>query len=165
MPARRYRPKPRDEVRRNMAAIRSRDNKTEAALGRALHAMGLRYRKYRADLPGRPDLVFPAARVAVFVDGDYWHGRLLVEGGRKSLAAKLRRLPPESRRYWRDKFTRRVARDAAVTAALEHDGWRVIRHWESDVKADVDAAARAIADEVRRLTPPRAPVRLTTPPD
>lgn len=161
MPPQRYRPRPRDDVRRNMAAIRSKNNKTEAALGRALHALGLRYRKYRADLPGRPDLVFPASRVAVFVDGDYWHCRLLVERGALALVAKLRRLPPESRRYWRDKFTRRVARDAAVTAALEQDGWLVIRRWESDVKADVGATAHAIAHAVRGRTPRPAGPRTT----
>ena len=63
----RYRPKPRDEVARNMAAIRSHENRTEAALRRAVHALGLRYRKYAHHLPGKPDILFPSARLAVSV--------------------------------------------------------------------------------------------------
>lgn len=139
-----------------MAAIRSAENRTEVALRRALHARGLRYRKYATHLPGRPDLVFAGPKVAVFVDGDYWHARVLVEGGLRALAARLRRLPPEARGYWREKFTRRLARDRAVTAELEAVGWCVVRLWESDVKADLGAAVEAVAGHVARR---RSPLR------
>lgn len=153
MATHRYRPKPRDEIRRNMGAIRSSENRTEAALRRALHGLGLRYRKYRVDLPGKPDIVFPTARVAVFVDGDYWHCRLLAENGARALAARLRRLPVENRRYWREKFTRRVERDREVTDALAGHGWLVLRYWESDVKKNVAAVADAVAARVRSRMP------------
>lgn len=145
-----YRPKPRDEVARNMSAIRSGENRTEVALRRALYALGLRYRKYANRLPGRPDLVFRRSRVVVFVDGDYWHARELVEGTGTALRRRLRRLPEESRKYWLKKFRYRVGRDREVTELLRRDGWTVIRLWESDVRRDVDSAARRIATKINQ---------------
>jgi DNA mismatch endonuclease, patch repair protein len=141
-----YRPKPASKISRNMAAIRSTGNAVETALRRALHSRGLRFRKYRADLPGRPDIVFPRSRVAVFVDGDYWHCRVLVEQGPEALEATLR---TPSRDYWRDKFHRRVERDRQVTAALQGQGWLVLRYWESDVKKSIDLTAEKISRVVR----------------
>src|SRR5262245_57020156 len=103
-----YKPKSRDEIRRNMSAIRSSENQTESALRRSLHTLGFRFRKYGKNLLGKPDLVFPSSPVLVFVDGDYWHARDLVEGTGSALYKRLRRLSPESRRYWRNKFRCRV---------------------------------------------------------
>lgn len=144
-----YRPKPREEVRRNMSAIRSRDNRVEGALRRALHRMGLRYRKYRHDLPGRPDIVFSRERIAIFVDGDYWHCRVLREEGPKAFYASLKTPTPESRHYWIMKFERRVEIDRGVNDALREAGWLVIRLWESDVKPDIHGAAERLADVIR----------------
>jgi DNA mismatch endonuclease, patch repair protein len=129
-----------------MSAIRSTENAVELALRRAVHARRLRYRKYRSDLPGKPDMVFPRDRVVVFVDGDYWHCRTLVEQGSQALEATLR---TPTRDYWRDKFHRRVTRDREVTAALRAAGWEVLRFWESDVKQDVEGVAERIAQVVR----------------
>jgi DNA mismatch endonuclease, patch repair protein len=143
----RYRPKPRDEIARNMAAIRSTENRTETALRKRLHALGLRYRLYARDLPGRPDIVFPSSRVAVFVDGDYWHCRILVENGLAALKASLR---TASRNYWLAKFQHRVSRDVEVTMTLRQMGWLVIRLWESDVKRDTAKAAARVERAVRR---------------
>lgn len=148
-----YRPKPRDEVRRNMSAIRSWENRTEAQLRRALHALGLRYRKYRSNVLGRPDIVFQASRVAVFLDGDYWHARELVEGRGAILEKRLRRLPVRAREYWRAKFRGRVQRDAEVTQQLRDAGWLVLRFWESDVRANPRPAVRKIAASVKRRRP------------
>lgn len=130
-----------------MSAIRSVANKTEVALARELHALGFRYRKY-GQVFGKPDLVFRIERVAVFVDGDYWHGRLLVERGRRALQVAFSRLNPAAREYWLTKFTRRVARDIEVTTALRAQGWRVIRLWESDVKRDIAGSAARIGRAV-----------------
>ena len=142
-----YRPKPPDQIRRNMAAIRSAENKTEAAVRRALHAMGLRYRKYVAGLVGRPDIVFPTERVAVFIDGDYWHGRLLREQGVEAVESYYR--SREQRGYWVAKMQRNVSRDDFVSDALRAEGWRVLRYWESDAKRDPAAVAKRIARVVR----------------
>ena len=136
-----YRPKSKAVIARNMSAIRSRGNRTETALRKLIHRMGYRYRKYAKHLPGKPDFVFPAEKVAVFVDGDYWHGRLLRE---KGVEAVRERMKTSNKTYWIDKFRRNTRRDTQVTNALEREGWAVVRLWESDVKRDLDAAAREV---------------------
>jgi DNA mismatch endonuclease, patch repair protein len=144
--ARKYNPKPADEIRRNMSAIRSKNNRTEVALRKRLHALGHRYALHVNDLPGRPDLVFKAAKVAVFIDGDFWHARTLRERGLSALKSSLR---TAKRDYWLEKFTRRIARDDAVTQALRDNGWLVIRLWESEVKSDLEAAVKRISRMIR----------------
>lgn len=124
-----------------MSAIRSKDNKVETALRRELHSRGLRYRKYSTIIAGKPDIAFASARVAVFVDGDFWHCRTLREGGQRALEKTLT-MP--TRAYWLEKFTRNVARDDWVTSWLEKEGWKVLRYWESDVEADLSKTASAI---------------------
>jgi DNA mismatch endonuclease (patch repair protein) len=146
-PSTKRRPKHRDEIARNMSAIRSRDNRTESQLRRVLHGMGFRYRKYSPGLIGRPDIVFPTEKVAVFVDGDYWHGRMVREGGIETLH---RYYTSKQQTYWVAKLSRNVARDDRVTAELQALGWKVLRFWEGDIKKDVAPAARHIAATVRR---------------
>jgi DNA mismatch endonuclease, patch repair protein len=135
-----------------MSAIRSTNNLTETALRKRLHAMGLRYRKYVSGLPGRPDIVFTKVKIAVFVDGDYWHGRPIVERGWEQYEKQLK---TANRDYWINKMKRNLARDQQVRRSLEENGWFVLRLWESDVKRDLDQAARLIAltIELRRATP------------
>lgn len=133
-----------------MSAIRSHGNRTESAVRKALHRMGLRYRKYASDLAGRPDIVFTRAKVAVFIDGDYWHARILREKGLAALEMSMR---TKSRDYWIDKFQRRVKRDEEVTRTLSEAGWLVLRFWESDVQRSVNDTTEEIAKAVRsRLT-------------
>ncbi|WP_325307531.1 very short patch repair endonuclease [Longimicrobium sp.] len=141
-----HRPKAPEEIRRNMAAIRSSGNKTEQALAKTLHRMGLRYRKYAPGLPGRPDIVFPRSKVVVFVDGDYWHGRLLREQGMEAVEQRMKGV---NIGYWKEKFARNMKRDDEVTAKLRTMGWTVIRLWESDVKRNVNGAADIVAKAVR----------------
>lgn len=129
-----------------MSAIRSTGGKTEVALRSLLHRRGLRFRKNHAKLIGKPDIVFPGARVAVFIDGDYWHARVLREKGPEALYARIK---TANRDYWIDKFTRRVKRDDEVTAVLQEDGWTVLRFWESDVRGDLEGVADAIEEGVR----------------
>ena len=141
-----YRRKPREEIRRNMAAIRSRENLTEVSLRKRVHSMGLRYRKYRRDLPGCPDFVFVQDKVAVFIDGDYWHGRLLIESGPAALRRSLR---TPNKRYWIEKLKTNVIRDREATRALQRKGWRVLRYWESDVRKDIERFARRVCAAVQ----------------
>lgn len=142
-----YKPKSAEEIRRNMSAIRSTGGKTEVALRSMLHRRGLRFRKNYAKLPGRPDIVFIRARVAVFIDGDYWHARVLRERGPAALEESMK---TANRAYWIEKFTKRVERDDDVTATLEDDGWTVVRLWESEVRTNLEAAVETIARSVRR---------------
>lgn len=133
-----------------MRVIRGRENRAEVSLRKALWRKGLRYRIYARDLIGKPDVVFIRSRVAVFVDGDYWHGRALREGGPKHLREVIR---GERFEYWRERFQRNMDRDDRVTSSLREQGWTVIRLWESEILADVDRAAQFVE---KRITLARA---------
>lgn len=114
--------------------------KLERRVRSALHRKGLRFRKdYRVDtgdLRVYVDIVFVSKRLAIFLDGCYWH----------ACALHLRR-PKSNDGYWTAKLNRNIIRDAAVRRALERDGWCVLRFWEHD---EVDAIVDAIVDAVRR---------------
>jgi len=116
-----------------MRAIRRTDTKPELALRQALHRMGYRFRKdHRLDLPQRrvrPDIAFTARKVAVFVDGCFWHA--CPEHGSK---------PAVNQTYWNPKLLRNVERDRAADAALELAGWQVVRLWEHVPLDDAVAA-------------------------
>lgn len=109
---------------RTMSLIRSRDTIPELTIRRLVHARGLRFRKHASWLPGRPDLVFRGSRVAVFVDGDFWHGW--------QFALWRHKLAP----YWKDKITRNRRRDARNFRTLRAQGWVVLRIWEHAIEAD-----------------------------
>jgi DNA mismatch endonuclease Vsr len=96
-------------------------------------------------LSGTPDLAFLQSRVAVFVDGDFWHGRLLTERGPEALRSSLQ--TPKSE-WWVSKLTANVARDRRADAALFASGWTVIRLWERDVKGDPIGCADRVCDAI-----------------
>lgn len=118
---------------RIMSAVKSKNTRPEMALRRALWSRGLRYRVNVKSLPGKPDIVFTKVKIAVFCDGDFWHGHNWVIRGLPSLDAELERYS----QFWRDKITGNIKRDEENTARLKSDGWLVLRFWESDIKADV----------------------------
>jgi len=120
-----------------MRQVRSRDTSCEVQLRRCLHRLGLRYSLQRR-LPGSPDIVFVRARVAVFVDGCYWHG-----------CPEHCRMPSSNRDYWTRKIERNRARDRRVDEELGAMGWRVVRVWEHEVQPDAARAAQRIARIVR----------------
>lgn len=136
-----------------MAAVRNKDGRAELALRHRLWALGLRFRKHHKRLIGRPDIVFPGPRVVVFVDGDFWHGNAWRLRGLPSLAD----LFPSRTEWWVAKIERNIARDQEVTSALERDGWRVLRYWESRVLADLNGVAEEVVAFVRSRTPGGSP--------
>ena len=121
---------------------RRRDTTQEVLLRKAVWRLGLRFRKNVGSLPGKPDIVFPRARVVVFCDGDFWHGRQW-----ESLEAKLRQ--GSNAGYWTAKIAANRARDLRTTTLLEAGNWQVLRFWETDIKQDVDAVARQVFEAVR----------------
>jgi DNA mismatch endonuclease (patch repair protein) len=123
-------------------ASAKRDTKCELVLRRAVFARGLRYRVDVKRLPGRPDLVFSRAKVVVFCDGDFWHGRNLAER-----IAKLE--DGHNAPYWVAKITRNVERDGEQRLSLEGEGWLVMRFWESDILKDVERIADEILSAVK----------------
>jgi DNA mismatch endonuclease, patch repair protein len=106
----------------------------------------LRFRLHRATLPGHPDIVFPGAKVAVFVDGDFWHGNQWRLRGLQRLEDQFR--DSENSEYWIRKISRNVIRDRESTTTLEQSGWRVIRVWESDIKRDLSGCVDRVEREV-----------------
>ncbi|MFC4604018.1 DNA mismatch endonuclease Vsr [Rhodococcus kronopolitis] len=133
-------------VRGRMREQRRRDTAPEMALRRELHRRGRRYRVDRAPLPGlrrRADLVFPTARVAVFVDGCFWH-RCPVHGT----------APKNNAGWWAEKLDANVVRDRDTDARLAAAGWRVVRVWEhQDPVTAADAVDRVLD---RPADPPTA---------
>jgi DNA mismatch endonuclease (patch repair protein) len=112
-----------------MRAVKSRDTKPEMIVRRLAHRLGYRFRLHRADLPGKPDLVFPGRRKIVFVHGCWWHGHDCKRGDRRAKA---------NAGYWLRKIERNVARDRSSEAALTGSGWTVAVIWECQIR---DAAA------------------------
>ncbi len=113
-----------------MRRVRSRDTKPELRVRRLIHGLGYRYRLHANDLPGRPDLVFPSRRKAVFVHGCFWHRH---EGCSRNRLPKS----PERRDFWRNKLDGNARRDRVNQAALREMGWRVLVIWECETK-DLD---------------------------
>lgn len=105
-----------------MSRVRSTDTKPELTVRRLAHSRRLRFRKHCGWLPGRPDMVFVAAKVVVFVDGDYWHGW--------RFPAWKHKLSP----YWKEKIERNRRRDRSNFKKLRRDGWLVIRLWEHEIE-------------------------------
>lgn len=132
--------------RKSMQGNRSRDTSPELALRRLLHAAGLRYRVHRAPLPElrrRADIVFGPARVAVFIDGCYWHG------------CPEHYVPPKTNpSYWNPKIAGNMARDRDTDARLAEEGWLVLRFWAHQ---DASLCAGQVAEAVRRRRSKRVP--------
>lgn len=123
-----------------MRGNRSRDTRPEVAVRSALHRRGLRFFKNARPVAGlrcSADVVFPRQRIAVFIDGCYWH-RCPIHGTR----------PMTNAGYWSAKLDRNVARDRRNDAALAEEGWQVMRFWEHD---DPAAVAERVATEVQRV--------------
>ena len=109
----------------NMAKVRGKDTGPEIAVRRAAHGLGLRFRLHRSDLPGRPDLVFPKHRLAVFVHGCFWHRH---PGCARST------VPSTRVDFWDAKFRATVERDARQQQLLALAGWQVVILWECEIK-------------------------------
>jgi DNA mismatch endonuclease (patch repair protein) len=121
-----------------MRAVRSANTTPELAVRRAAHALGLRFRLNRTDLPGKPDLVFPKHRLALFVHGCFWHGHDCPRGART---------PATNTGYWRAKISRNMARDARTGGELAALGWRSAVIWECETR-DRTCLDRIILDRI-----------------
>lgn len=122
---------------RVMGLIRGKDTSPEIRLRKGLWVAGLRYR-IKNSLPGKPDLIFVTAKVAVFVDGCFWHGCPL-HG----------RVPHTNQSFWVKKFTGNIARDLAVQSALQAKGWLVLRFWEHEVGQDLVGCVSRVIQAVK----------------
>ena len=132
-----YSPEKRSAV---MRRVKGRDTTPEKTVRRLLTRLGARYRLHRKDLPGKPDIVMPGRRLALFVHGCFWHGHDCARGAR---------VPKANRDYWTAKVARNRARDEAAREALTGSGWRVETLWECELK-DEGAVTARLEDLLRR---------------
>jgi DNA mismatch endonuclease, patch repair protein len=127
-----------EQRRLNMSRIRGKNTKPETLLRTALHLRGLRFRVHRKSLPGSPDIVFPRQKVAVFVDGCFWHG---------CPAHSVR--PKTNGKFWLEKIEANRTRDKRASRELKKLGWKVIRVWEHELKRDTPRVASSIERVMR----------------
>ena len=142
-----YGPETRSAV---MRRVKGKDTSPEMTVRRALTRLGARYQLHAKALPGKPDIVMPGRRLAVFVHGCFWHGHDCARGAR---------VPKQNRDYWVGKVGRNRARDVASRAALEAAGWRVETVWECELKDAAGLEARlsaALRADLRRKRRPSA---------
>lgn len=121
----------------NMSRIRGADTKPEMLLRKALWAAGYRYR-LKVKLPGKPDLVFISKKIAIFVDGCYWHG-----------CPKHASKPKTNVLFWEEKLDGNIERDKRVNRDLVDRGWKVLRLWEHEIKNDLPGCVDKIAKVYR----------------
>lgn len=118
-----------------MASVRSSGTVIERTLGKALWAAGVRYRKQYRRVPGRPDFAVPSARVAIFCDSSFWHGR-----GWPAAASAFR----SNREFWLPKIERNIRRDIEVNQLLKDLDWIVLRFWDDDILRRTEACVDAV---------------------
>lgn len=123
----------RSEVMSRIKSTSGIEIRFRKMLSREIYPLGHRYRLNYKKAAGKPDLAFVSKRIAIFIDGDFWHG--------KHFATKGHKLSEE---YWRPKIAGNMARDRRQNRALRKDGWQVIRIWESEVKKRPDRAIRKV---------------------
>lgn len=124
-----------------MSRVRSKDTKPEIQVRRALHAAGYRFRLHRRDLPGKPDIVLPRYRTAVFINGCFWHGH----------DCRKFKWPQTNAEFWRAKITRNMERDREAHARLVSQGWQVHIIWTCSIKQGLEELHHLLGD---RGTPP-----------
>ena len=131
-----------DSQRRSkmMSGIKGRDTAPERAVRRVAHAMGMRFRLHRKDLPGCPDLVFPRHRLAVFVHGCFWH---------RHDSCRFAYTPKSRVAFWTEKFSQNVARDQRNEDALKALGWEVLVIWECETR-DAETVALRLTERFCR---------------
>lgn len=121
----------------NMGRIRGGDTAPERIVRSTLHALGLRFRLHRRDLPGRPDIVLTRWKTVVFVHGCFWH---------RHAGCRFAYTPKSRIEFWSAKFAGNVERDARATATLRREGWRVITVWECET-----ASGSALRRRMQRM--------------
>ena|SRR5436309_14584228 len=118
---------------RLMSRIRDRDTKPELEIRRRLFSGGLKGYRLRPKLPGKPDIVFGKAKVAVFIDGCFWHG-----------CPRCYTRPATRQRYWDNKLAKNMSRDRIIDASLKATGWKPLHFWEHEVRKNPESIVRRV---------------------
>lgn len=117
----------KEQRRRNMQAIKSKDTSIEVKLRKELWKVGIRYRKNYPKIPGKPDIVIAKYKIVIFCDSEFWHGFNWVQNKHKIKSNK---------QYWIPKIERNIKRDIEINRMLTAEGWLVIRFWEKEIRKD-----------------------------
>jgi len=120
-----------------MSRIKSKDTSIELMLRKALWGSGIRYRKNYKKLPGAPDIAITKHRIAIFCDGDFWHGK-----NWSTISPKLK----NNRVYWVEKIERNIRRDCEADMALHMMGWTVVRFWGSEIHKNLAGCVDDVKD-------------------
>ncbi|HHK5994652.1 TPA: very short patch repair endonuclease [Neisseria subflava] len=129
-----------EQRKKCMQSNKSKGTKPELVLAKAMWALGLRYRKNSGSIFGKPDFSFKKYKVAVFVDGEFWHGK---DWEQKKAEIK------GNREFWIAKIERNIQRDIEVTGCLKAEGWTVLRFWSNDVVKDTTSCAEKVKEIIR----------------
>jgi len=124
-----------EQRRRNMQANKARDTSTETMLAKALWVKGYRYRKNDKTVLGKPDITFKKLKIAVFADGEFWHG--------KDWEIKRTKIS-QNKSYWIKKIERNIERDQQTKESLKAKGWTVLRFWHGQIKKNLDQCIETI---------------------
>lgn len=119
-----------------MRRVKAKNTTPEMIVRRLIHGMGFRYRLHKADLPGKPDLVFTSRKKVIFVHGCFWHRHDCSRG---------QRTPTKNRDYWEAKLARNAERDREHQQTLKDAGWQVLTVWECDIRDLPELGARLTA--------------------
>lgn len=130
---------------KNMRHIRSKDTEIELILRKALWREGIRYRKNYNKLPGKPDIAITKYKIAIFCDGEFFHGK-----DWDQLQVKFKN--SNNSEYWLKKIQRNITRDYEVEQAIRAQGWIVLRFWGKDIKKDVSMCVKAIKEAIQYVT-------------
>lgn len=125
-----------EQRHKNMRSIKAENTRPEVLLRRLLWQEGIRYRKNWKALPGKPDIAITKYKIAIFVDGEFWHGKAYNGGdyeGHKYHSLKEQLEHGNNTEFWKNKIERNMQRDLEVEAELNGLGWKVIRFWSKDV--------------------------------
>lgn len=127
------------EISKRMSIVKLKRNKVETKLAKALWHKGYRYRLNYKKLPGSPDIVITKYYIAIFVDGEFWHGKNFEE-----MQSKLK----NNREYWIEKIKENINRDKTNDELLRKEGWIAVHFWSKDVEKNIDDCVREIEEVI-----------------
>lgn len=131
----------KEQRRKNMQHIRSKDTKIELILRKALWNKGYRYRKNYAKLPGKPDIALTKYKIAIFCDGEFFHGK-------DWKIRKKKIFEGEHGTFWVDKIEKNIERDRRIDKELSSLGWTVLRFWGNDIKKNTEECLKTIEETI-----------------
>lgn len=131
-----------EQRRKNMQAVHSAGSVIETKLGKALFAQGLRYRKNDKTVFGKPDFTFKKYKLAIFVDGEFWHGKNW---------KKKKHDHKSNKEFWINKIEGNIRRDRKVNQYLKKEGWRVLRFWGKDINSKLEKCIIITLNEISKI--------------